>query len=123
MAIFSLPIVGSYYRPPAEAILRVLRLGVPLTLESEPSNPADPNAIKVMLRTGDIPVGEHEELAGIVENYGANLADILSNEWIHIGYIPAKEAIWVVDKIGGTIVGSLGFTPAGKPAVIFELGI
>ena len=37
--LYTLPIVGAFYRPPAEAILKVLPVGAKLSLFAEPENP------------------------------------------------------------------------------------
>ena len=49
------PLVGAYFRPPAQQLLRHLPSGTELVLEPEPENPHDPNAIAVYTRSSSIP--------------------------------------------------------------------
>jgi hypothetical protein len=44
---FSIPLVGSHFRPPAQQVLSILPAGTPLELSHEADNGYDPNAIAV----------------------------------------------------------------------------
>lgn len=48
------PIVGLSFHAPAAEILGVTPTGTPLKLDPEPSNPHDPNAIKVLIDLNDL---------------------------------------------------------------------
>lgn len=109
----SLPIVGARYRPPADAILRILPYGHPLSLIAEPTNPADPNAIRVDAEVLELP---HEafDLAGAVNAAGA--------AYIALGYLPAAVAAHLTQngfpltRIQATFV----LSPTGKPHIKFD---
>jgi hypothetical protein len=86
------PIVGAFYRPPAQALLAVLPIGTPLTLIAEPDNPYDPNAIAVWLKSKDIPISAHSSLENTLPPFGFDLDQICAQENWHVGYIPKEMA-------------------------------
>jgi len=112
------PIVGAHYRPPAKAILAALPGGTPMLLRPEPSNPYDSNAIMVLLDPRHIPEDCKEELAARCEGYGTDLSDVLAQNHIHVGYIPATNALSI--RLPGDTPATLAFTMKGAPAVTFE---
>jgi len=112
------PIVGAHYRPPAKAILAVLPGGTPLLLRAEPTNPYDSNAIMVLLDPRHIPEHCKEELATRCEGYGMDLDEVLAQSHIHVGYVPAVNALAI--RLPGDTPAALAFTMNGGPAVSFE---
>lgn len=117
----SFPIVGAYYRPPAQAVLNALPVGAALTLMAEPENPHDPNAIGVWINTADIPKTSHDKLSMTLPDSGYTLEALLNLGELHLGYIPREIAA----KLRGDstvmedqpIKGSLFFSPSGLPRV------
>lgn len=99
MATFLAPLVGMHFRPPAKAILAVLPANCPLQVIPEPDNPFDSNALQVMVRSVDIPKGQHEELDNAGRMFGYPLEDILAKEQWHLGYVKATEAIHLQPRI------------------------
>lgn len=95
------PIVGMYYRPPAEALIKVIAIGTPLLLRAEPDNPADPNAVSVWLRSSDLTAEAKERLETELGTMGYTVADILAREEWQLGYIPKNMAAEV--RSNGTI--------------------
>jgi hypothetical protein len=99
------PIVGSRFRPPAEAIIEALPVGQPLILRPEPENPHDPRAKAIWVRTA--------LLTETARHYLSQRTDLrLINqeaEW-HLGYIPANmNAFDLPSEIEGEFsVGSDG---------------
>lgn len=70
--------VGMHFRPPlAREICSTLEVGAELSLEREPENPHDPNAIKVIYT--------------------------LEGEPIHIGYIERDKAIFIADDLDAIV--------------------
>ncbi len=114
----SLPIVGSHFRPPSKALLSVLPAGTALLARPEPENPHDPNAIMVVLLTEAIPHTHREVIATAVAGYGFSSDDIFeAAEW-HVGYLPAKLAVFIAPKMQGKeYEGQLTFDLNGKPKI------
>jgi len=117
------PIVGAFYRPPAQTLLSVLPVGTPLTLMAEPDNPYDPNAISVWLKSKDIPISAHAELENTLLPFGFDLDQICSQEDWHIGYIPKEIAAVLrangVIEPGNEVEVSFAVAPNGSPRVAF----
>ena len=85
----TLPIVGAFYRPPAQILLNSLAVDTPLFLCAEPDNPADPNAVAVWIVSSDIPASAHFKLEVELPNCGLTLDQVLETEQWHLGYVPA----------------------------------
>lgn len=89
------PLVGAHFRKPAPAILGVLPLGHPLILEPEPTNPYDPNAIKVNISIDSIrqlPQEVQNELDVRAAGSGHSLEEILNHpEDFHLGFVAKEE--------------------------------
>ena len=78
-------IVGAYHRPPALLILQHLPTGQLLSLEAEPDNPYDRNALKVMLASSDLP--QDTDFSDRLSSYGHDLETLQTAGPIHLGYI------------------------------------
>lgn len=116
MQLFSAPIVGSFFVKPAPAIIANLPSGTRLRLEAEPDNPYDPNAIKVIVETKDIPHSEALEAACVAQ--GTFPEELYAAESWHIGYIDAKakktnSAARLLPYLAQVISVTLGSHPLG----------
>lgn len=107
----NLPIVGSFYRPPAKLLLDKLPIQTPLTLMAEPENPHDANAIAIFLRGADVP--ELASLNDELASFGTTLAQVRATEFIHVGYIPRDDA---------AMLRAQGFPESGTVPGIFMVG-
>ncbi len=106
-------IVGSHFKPPAKLLLENLPKGTPLSLEPDPENPYDPNAIKVFVNAGSIPEGRYETLEAALPSMGVNgMDEILSTEdWFlgHLGASEGKPLIKAREATGDDYKGTLEF--------------
>ena len=111
----SYPIVGQYFRPPAGAILQVLPAGATLILRPEPSNPFDPNAVQVLVKTTEIPQEHTDILDAIAQGQGYSAEDIFAAEEWHLGYIPRNMAKDLVKTLPtGDTQATICFSPSGS---------
>ena len=78
-------IVGAYHRPPALLILQHLPTGQLLSIEPEPDNPYDANALKVLLAPYDLP--QDKDFSDQLSSYGHDLDSLQTSGPIHLGYI------------------------------------
>lgn len=118
MANYLLKCVGAWHRPPAKALINMCSAGTALTLRKEPTNPFDPNAIQVLLRSDLIPEDQFEEQAEALAGFGFDRDAILAEPEWHIGFIPAKDASWLVRKLPDEDVpATLEFDHEAKPLV------
>ena len=115
------PIVGAYYRPPAQAILKVLPLGTTLTLVAEPDNEHDPNAIAIWLYTKDVPEICDERLEELLPDYGSTIEDFRNQEMYHLGYVPREMAATLRARntvpADSPVEGSFSLSTGGAPRV------
>lgn len=132
-------LVGAHFRPPASRVLQSLPSGVELSLHPEPSNAYDSHAIRVLCRTSSIPESEFEGLEQDLPSSGTDLAGLLAQGEIWLGYIassggtPLRKA---AEKGLQNLVGnqefqpllldpehlaSLAFAPDGAPLVILSV--
>lgn len=110
------PIVGMYFRPPAQAIIDVLPSGCALILEPEPTNEFDPNALRILVETKNIPEEKHEMLNERALSFGFAIEDILAEKRWHLGYLPKTIAARICGGIPGAVPGTLSFNGSdGKP--------
>jgi len=123
-------LVGSHFRPPAKVLLAHLPAGQLLRLEAEPGNPYDEHAIRVMLRSADIPASQHGSLAESLPSQGFELEQVLAEEEWQIGYVAAtggkplvgtdfagnQEFAGFLNAAGGGWC-RLGFSPEGRPTI------
>lgn len=125
----TLPLVGMHFRPPAKAILAVLPVGCPLWLEPEPENPYDANALKVNVRSADIPTAPAivVKLNDLAQPSGFTSDEIFAKPSWHLGYIPREAAAELASsvaeafEINGEVQGKLSFDPAGRAYIAFGL--
>ena len=113
----SFPIVGAHFHPPAKALLSLLRSETPLIARPEPSNPYDPNAIAIWLRSADIPPTLHDRLDAEAAPYGMSADEIYAKSEHHLGYVPAKLAAVLIADFQGEKIGKLVFSLAGKAEI------
>lgn len=108
----TLPIVGSYFRPPAKIVLDHLPIDCPMFLRAEPSNEYDPNAIAVWLDTSAIP--ESSELETALAGFGTTIAFLQQQEAMHVGYVPREKA---------AVLRALGFPDAIDVPATFSVSV
>lgn len=135
-------IVGSHFKPPAKLLLENLPRGTPLSLEPDPENPYDPNAIRVLVGSKDIPESRYETLEGALGAVGVDgMGEILGEASWFLGHVAASEGKPLLkareatgDDYKGTLefllykqengaFGScqLGFNSAGSPTIEMEV--
>ena len=129
MTTFSVPLVGSHFRPPAKSILACLPANAQLEVRQEPENPYDSTAVAVWVKGSAVPESMHPELEALAQGQGFALADILAGEW-HLGYCAAKPPKGYTGTLakeifealeGAQSKARLSFLVDGKPAVIVEV--
>lgn len=129
MTLYQFPIVGARFHPPANVILASVGIGVELSLQPEPGNYYDPNAIKVNIHAKDIPPTNWPDINSLGKSIGWNETRIKSEGLIHLGYLPKEiaaslRALWPNQspQYNRTeIKGTLCFGANGGPKVRFEL--
>jgi HIRAN domain len=128
MTQFSLAIVGAKFRPPAAGLLSVLPQGFPLSVQREPTNAHDENAVMVLMHDVDAfsilddrLVNEHLAGFGMGQE---EVREMLRKGPVQLGYIPredAKTLAPLLDHIGGSARAQFGFSASGLPRVKFTL--
>lgn len=124
MSYTTLPIVGAFHRPPAQALIDVLAVGTPLFLMAEPTNAYDANAIQVYLESHNIPAEAHPSLEEAIARFGLDLDTVLSQDQWHLGYVPKEFAAQL--RAAGTIMPNIpmdvefALSSEGKPRVKFS---
>ena len=119
------PIVGAFYRPPAQAILSVLAVDTKLTLLAEPENAYDANAIAVWLDPKDIAEGAYAALSEKLNDCGWALTQVLEAEALQLGYIAKNFAAQL--KASGAVIDdtpldvTYGVNASGEPRVRFAV--
>ena len=117
------PIVGAFFRPPAQALLDSLAIGTPLFLWSEPENAYDINAVAVYLNSADLGEAAKLQLESTLSEFGYTVDQIMAAEIWHLGYIDRKNAAYlrernIVPEGAGVEVKFL-LSPDGKPRIQF----
>lgn len=124
MANMTLPIVGAFYRPPAQLVCNLLPIGQPLVLYAEPDNQFDANAVAVWLLTETLNDATKEALGEELPSAGLELEQFLAQPMWHLGYVPKEFAANL--KADGIVVNEIALdakfatTTTGKPAVVFD---
>jgi hypothetical protein len=117
------PIVGSFFRPPAKALISVLPMDTPLILLAEPDNPYDPNAVAVWLNMSTIPEELDPQLEEALAPFGFDLTHIRGEENLHLGYIPKEKAKELrqaeVIPNEGQVSVTFALSASGSPMVRF----
>jgi len=125
MTFFTVPLVGMHFRPPAKALLQVLPTDFPLQAETEPDNEYDKHAIKLMLKSADIPKDAHDDLNMLASGFGFPIEDILAKDAWHLGYVKATSASQIAPLINGGshkfASSKLSYDGEGKPLVTIEV--
>ena len=118
-----LPIVGAFYRPPAQIILNALAVGTPLFVEAEPDNQADINACAVFIKSADIPASAHEALELNLPGIGLSLEEVLLQDLWHLGYIPKGFAAQLrsldIVSLNNRLEGTFSVNPQGQARISF----
>jgi hypothetical protein len=120
------PIVGAYFRPPAQALLDCLPVGAKLRLHSDPSGSYsgsdhnDLTAIAVYLPSVEIASVNTERLNEALAGYGHDFEYIMSqDEWM-VGFIP-KELARAAHEHGfptdTDVEGEFTVSSSGRPMV------
>jgi hypothetical protein len=117
-----LPIVGSKFHPPANAILSFIPVGQELELhldkENEHTTEEFPNAIAVWIDGREIKQEVTDQAEANFAGYGYSSDDILSEYW-HLGFIPKESAKDI--HLSGPIRGRFAIGSNGGPRVEFQL--
>lgn len=119
----TLPIVGAFYRPPAQIILSSIPVGTKLGLLAEPDNEHDPNAIAVWIDPDEISDAARVSIEAALPETGLTWDDILNQGYWHLGYISRNFAAEL--KATRTVVNEEMFdvefalSNDGKPRVKF----
>jgi len=87
MTTMTYPIVGMKFRPPADTVVKTLRVKTPLTLMAEPMNPYDSNAIAVWVSLEHVNVAEVDRLTR-----GKDQSWWVGQHSLQLGYIPKEVA-------------------------------
>lgn len=120
MSTRTYPIVGAFYRPPAEALLAVLPIGAKLRLVPEDENQYDPNAIAVWLLQASLPE-INDTLAASLASYGVTAEAYTELEDVHVGYLPRDVAAALrAEGMSAPVDAEFSVNPRGKPLVRFE---
>ena len=127
------PIVGVNFRPPAvRELFSALPVGQVLSLEPEPENPPDPEAVRVMVNLWHVP-DTCEDLIGPAAEHADNPTCETGDDWVHIGYVPRSGAKTDTLKCGTREVlgiintipdwnATLTFSPSGVALVEITYG-
>lgn len=125
-------LVGEHFRPPAKRILASLPAGARLSLQAEPENQYDPDAIKVLVDPKEIPESQFAALDQDLPEMGATLEQVMSGGLVFLGYIarsggkPLRGTEYVGNQefseamCDQSRITKLGFSPEGKGTVTVE---
>jgi hypothetical protein len=119
----SVTIVGAHWRPPAKALLEVLPSDQKLVLAPEPDNPHDRHAIKVEIKTKDMPDSKEFVSAfnSAAAGYGYDWEKVQLEPIWHLGYVPAKIAATLKLPRHQFTTGRFVLDPTGTAKVEFDL--
>ena len=133
MVTHSAPLVGAHFRPPAKALLQSLPSNHPLELIPEPTNPYDPNAVAVFLRSSTLSQDSLAELGETLPPMGCDVETLLATPLWHVGYMAKEHASRHQQEIGrilaaemeefgeGAFAARLNFSGDGKYVIKFDL--
>lgn len=132
------PMVGMHFTPPAKMVLALLASGTSFSLQPEPDNPYDGEAIKVFLNVAELfatSLLDQEELDAALQGSGFDYEEVLANPALPMGHVGAtgrgpcmKLALpgttevhaLVGEGVWEDFEGLLGFTPAGVPTLTIQ---
>ena len=116
------PIVGMYYRPPAQALVNVLGIGTPLALRAEPDNEVHSNAVAVILKSADLNDEAIAALDGELANFGFTIKNILDQDEWQLGYVPRNMAddLRMSGRVepGTDVIGEFRCAASGAPRIV-----
>ena len=115
----TLPIVGAFFRPPAQLILENLATDTKLSLIADPENPYDRNAVAVYLDFADIPWNTISAIEDKLQSCGSSIEALAETKTIHVGFIPKEIAAVLRGRGFFSAEGSFQTTSTGKPLVKF----
>lgn len=117
--IKTLPIVGSFFRPPAKLVCEKLALDTKLTLKPEPENQFDVNAVAVWLNFFDMSHGTMAALVDELPSCGHSIESLEDMKDIHLGYIPKELAKILRERGFEGAEGKFKTSSKGSPMVEF----
>jgi hypothetical protein len=124
MSYSTLPLVGSFFRPPAQLVCDSLPIGAKLFLCAEPDNQFDANAVAVWIVSEDIPASAHHKLEVELPKFGLTLDQFLAQEQWHLGYVPKNFAAQLraqnVVPLDSILDVEFGLASNGKPQIKFH---
>lgn len=97
------PVVGMHFRPPAKAILAFLPSGAQLSLQLEPDNPYDANAIRVLVEAKEVPEDLRDALNAQLCGFGHDLESFDAGSPWHLGYIAREHAAELAGPLADAI--------------------
>lgn len=109
-------IVGSHFSPPAKTVLKCLASGATVELRPEPTNPYDPNAIRVFVDPSVIDVDSLDSLEEELNGMGKSAEEVLTSEDViclgHVAASNGKPLAKAMAASGLELVGTLEVLPA-----------
>lgn len=138
--IIRTPLVGTHFHPPADLLLKHLPAGTPLTLDPDPTNPYDENAVRVLVSPTALVEPIDPELTDELPNYGTDIDEVLALDSIFLGHIGAtggkplaklqarypelRGNVEVLAALAGSpeVSASLTFAAGGEPIVQVAVG-
>ena len=109
-------IVGSHFSPPAKTVLKAIRAGATVELRPEPTNPYDPNAIRVFVDPTGIDKASLESLEDELNGGGFTAKEVLASpDMLCLGHVAAssgKPLAKAITVSGLDLVGTLEILPA-----------
>ena len=121
---YAVPLVGMYFRPPAQGIVAALTEGQPLKLHPEPENPYAPYAIAIHLDPASVAPTDHAGLVDSLESYAHTLQDFLAQDFWHLGYVSKDYAKALTERFSSALTSATaryGILATGKPAVLISI--
>ena len=116
------PIVGTWFRPPADGILAILPAGARLVARRESSNQYDANAVQVLWPTEVAQfVTRLAAINEVLVGYGTTLSALADQPEWPLGYVPRDMASELAPRMDAaqrpTLSGQLTFSASGNPRI------
>lgn len=117
---------GMFACPPAKLLIKFAPGGAPLTLEREPGNEYDVNAIKVWIEPtafSEEDLEEGSEFESELAGYGRTLEEFAETPAFRLGYVGKEWAAAIAPLMDGVAEPKASFYVRGdgKPGVIVEI--